>query len=1039
MIPGELIRANSSRTKEVAMSPVAESLHKAITHHQAGDLEQAETLYHEIIRRDPGHSDALHLLGVASHQRRRNEDAVNYINRAIEINGSAPLYYSNLGASYSALDKIEEAAASFRRAVEIEPGFAGAHYNLGMALEAMGQFEDAVSCYWTAIQHDPVFCEAYNNLGNIFSSQGRYDEAITCYSKIVEIRPHWGEMFYNLGNALFGNNQLEQAEQAYREALRLNSCMADAHNNLGSVLRDLGRYDEAIECFQAALEEDPGHHEARCNVQSQAPIDNTNSIRMGRLRQAVKLNPDDSRSQSALADMLREQGRYDEAHEHYTEAITNDPQSIDAHFGLGYVYLSDGRHEQAKEYFEQVLRVDPDHKPTLTNLGSLFTTSGEFDRAAECYQRILAVEPESAAAHYNLGNVYKDQQKLEEAASCYRRALELDSHLAEAHVNLGVVLKNLGHVSDAVTSHHRAVLIRPDDAVAHFHYALALLHEADLAQGWDEYEWRWKYEASPREFPYAVWDGASLDDVHLLAYGEQGVGDEIMFASCLPDILEKTAACTLECDPRLVPLFARSFPLANVVAREFDPASQTNGRPAIDVQIAMGSLPRYLRANRDSFPARLRYLSADAAQTDLWRRRYSEIGSGLKVGISWRGGAKPDVRRLRSTSLEKWMPLLSTPGVQFVNVQYGETADELAAIRDRTGVTIHDWDDADPLVDLDNFAAQVAALDLVISVDNSTVHMAAAVGRPVWTLLPFSPNWRWMLEEERSPWYSTMRLFRQPSLNDWPAVFEKVARELKTLSTAPRDHVAPLAAKTADSTQTRPNRPAIETLPHREAHPVEERATHRSADAVAAREKAKYEHIWNHAAYRDHTPGYHDMDKVPLIEALRKHGVHSVLDAGCGTGKLIQRFMTDYSNEFSIHGFDISENCLNPFFDAVKDEVLTVGCLWDENDFSTEYDAIICSDVMEHIPTDKVPLVIKNFKNCTRKICYLAIALVPDNFGPSILGEPLHLTVKEPGWWFSQMALAGFAVESYAVEKADDGIDIRLHMFATLPANTRQP
>ena len=401
----------------------------------------------------------------------------------------------------------------------------------------------------------------------------------------------------------------------------------------------------------------------------------------------------------------------------------------------------------------------------------------------------------------------------------------------------------------------------------------------------------------------------------------------------------------------------------------------------------MGSLPRYLRSNRESFPARRRYLAADPAQTDVWRRRYSEIGEGLNVGISWQGGAKPDVRRLRSTSLEKWMPLLSTPGVQFINVQYGETDAELAAIRNRTGVTIHDWDDADPLVDLDNFAAQISALDLVISVDNSTVHMAAAVGRPVWTLLPFSPNWRWMLEDESSPWYSTMRLFRQPGLNDWPAVFEKVARELKTLSTAPPEHVAPNAGKPADFARPRPNPEAIQTLQPREPYAVGKPADNPNADGVAAREKAKYEHIWKHAAYRDHTPGYHDLDKVPLIEALRKRGVRSILDAGCGSGTLMQRIMAEYGSEFSVHGFDISENCLNPFFDAVKDEILTVGCLWDENDFNTEYDAIICSDVMEHIPTDKVPLVLKNFKNCARKICYLAIALVPDNFGPVHLGR----------------------------------------------------
>lgn len=194
--------------------------------------------------------------------------------------------------------------------------------------------------------------------------------------------------------------------------------------------------------------------------------------------------------------------------------------------------------------------------------------------------------------------------------------------------------------------------------------------------------------------------------------------------------------------------------------------------------------------------------------------------------------------------------------------------------------------------------------------------------------------------------------------------------------------------------------------------------------------RKRYEKVWTFDAYRDFSPGEAAVDKVHLVDTLRKFHVRTVLDAGCGSGKLMRRLMEACGDELAVHGFDIAANCLDPWFDGVKEEILTVGVLWDPADFDKEYDAVLCTDVMEHIPTDKVPLVLANFHRCARKLCYLAIALFPDGFGPELVGEPLHLTVREPEWWLQQIRDAGFGQVHSVTEKHASGKAMWLHVFS---------
>lgn len=990
-------------------------LEQGLAAHQSGDFQRAETIYRRAMADQPSDPNPPHLLGVLLMQRGEPDQAVESIQKAIELAGDpgwmrrrAPIpagdvamFHSNCGAALRDAGRVDDAVASFRRAIELDPSFAGGHFNLGLALERQGRIEEAVASLQRVVEIDPDFAAAYLNLGRVLSGADRKTEAIEWLRRGIAVAPEYAEQHYNLANTLAALGEIDEAIDEYREAIRLKPDVPEFHNNLGGLLKQRELWDEAGDCFETAVHLAPENGDARFNLGGIRQSQGRTQESLHELRRAAELHPDNVDVLVRLGRGLQQNGECEEAAGILDRAVSLQPDHAEARFAIADNEISRGRHDLAKSHYDYGLQLDPDNGKAWVALGTIYCGEENYGEAEDCFRTALTIDPEDAVACYNLGNVYKDQWRLDDALDHYDRAIELSPDFAEAYINRGVVLKSLGRLGEAVECHSQALRVRPGDAEARFHRSLASLAMGDFERGWEEYESRWEYEATPRRFPQPVWDGSPLGDRKLLVYSEQGIGDEIMFASCLPEIAGQAAECVIECDRRLVPLFARSFPLAKAVAKPttsqglFESPGKSHG---CDLQIAIGSLPRYCRRSPADFPRQRRYLAADPNAAGQWRARLQSLGNGLNIGISWRGGNKPTIRKRRSTTLDQWKPLFDVPGVNFIRLQYGDCTQELSQLKNDFGDTIHDWDDVDPLRDLDGFAAQIAALDLVISIDNSTVHMAGALGVPVWTLLPFAPNWRWMLGRDDSPWYPTMRLFRQPEPLEWEAVFESTAAALRELASG-------AATRTLA---------ASGSLPDPDETDVERR---------------KYEHIWTHDSYRELSPGLLNVDKVGLVDQLRRRGCRTVLDAGCGSGKLMQRLMTEHAGEFDVHGFDISANCLDPFFDDVKDDVLTVGCLWDPDDIPGEFDAVLCTDVLEHIPTEHIPAVLENLRRCAKKFAYIAVALFPDGFGPKLIGEPLHLTVQPPHWWFAKLGNAGFHVEGQAVERDQHGRDMWLHVF----------
>ncbi len=487
---------------------------------------------------------------------------------------------------------------------------------------------------------------------------------------------------------------------------------------------------------------------------------------------------------------LHRQGNLQQAMLLYRTVLSVDPRHADALHLLGLIAHQSGDFSGACALIRQAIDVRPDVAEYHFNLGVSLQALQRHAEAAAAYTRALEIQPRYRAACENLGVALQDADQWEAAAAAYARALELDPSSVIAHQNLGTLLDHLGRTHEAEAHFSTVIEHHPAAAEAHLKRAWAQLKLGDLARGWREYEWRSHAPAftdhNPvRVVPFPAWDGSSLAGKTILVDPEQGIGDEIMFASCYADLIRAAGRTLIECDPRLVALFERSFPTADVLPSNApEDFAWTSALPSIDYRVGAGSLPRHFRTGLDRFPAAPAYLRPDSAKVARWRELLAGLAPGLNVGISWRGGRQTRGARARSLPLESWRPLFDCGVANVVNLQYGDHGPEIEAFHAHGDARLVTLEDVDPVRDVDGFVALLAALDLVISIDNSTVFMAGAIGAPAWVLLPASSEWRWLRDRDTSPWHPSLTLFRQPRADAaaWRTVIDGVTRRLVQLS-----------------------------------------------------------------------------------------------------------------------------------------------------------------------------------------------------------------------------------------------------------------
>jgi tetratricopeptide (TPR) repeat protein len=437
----------------------------------------------------------------------------------------------------------------------------------------------------------------------------------------------------------------------------------------------------------------------------------------------------------------------------------------------------------AQAAYRNALALQPGDTRTRVKLGALCTKTGHLDEAERLLRRAIEEAPDYAEAYIRLGDLLLERLSSQEAIAAYEEAVRREPAWSRAHVALGWGLETSGDLDGGLQAYERAVALDPGSVDGHVSRGAAWLAREQFGRGWDEYEWRLRSQSDHASARFRIpdWDGASLAGRTILFYREQGIGDQIMYASCIPDLMREARGCVIDCEPRLVGLFRRSFPGAFVHGGSHSAADDWLEGLAVDVKISAVSAARHLRRSPDHFPAHRGYLQAEPQKIAEWCRRLEALGPGPKVGISWRGGVQRTGRAWRSLAPADFAPLLRTPGVHFVNLQYDADAAELDRIRHHGDVEVHHWPEA--LVDYDETAALLCALHLTISVCTSVVHLAGALGRPVWVLAPVKPDARYGLRGPTMRWYPSARMFRQSRFGDWESVIGEVSGELRHLAT----------------------------------------------------------------------------------------------------------------------------------------------------------------------------------------------------------------------------------------------------------------
>jgi tetratricopeptide (TPR) repeat protein/ADP-heptose:LPS heptosyltransferase len=503
--------------------------------------------------------------------------------------------------------------------------------------------------------------------------------------------------------------------------------------------------------YQSAL----AHLKQGCWVQSE-PL----------LQDVLRQQPNHAPAQHNLGVALAKLGRYGEAIPLFEKLLRHNPDMVQGHNNLGLAYLDAGQLAKAEPAFRQAVERKPSSWDFHNNLGVALARQGRAEEAVAAYRQALALQPNYGEAHTNLGNVLLSLGRLEEARHHCEQACRLRPDSAEAHNNLGLVHRELGDFPAALACYQQALEREPEHAEARLNRALVWLAQGDFGRGWPEYEWRWRArKVSPRSFSGSRWDGSSLAGRRLLIHTEQGLGDTLQFIRYARMVQERGGRVIVEAPKNLVALLCDCPHIDQLVA-------QGSPLPAYDVHCPLLSLPGLFQTRLETIPAAVPYLAANQRRIVKWKDRLQSL-KGFKVGIAWQGNSEFPGDRQRSVPLEHFAALTRVPGLQLVCLQRGPGTEQMQSLR--SSLPLHELPglDEDRNAFMDTAAAMML-LDLVVTSDTAMAHLAGALGRPVWVVLPFAADWRWLVGRDDCPWYPTMRLFRQDQPGNWPGVMHRL-------------------------------------------------------------------------------------------------------------------------------------------------------------------------------------------------------------------------------------------------------------------------
>ncbi|MGY8682824.1 tetratricopeptide repeat protein [Bradyrhizobium sp. UFLA05-153] len=578
--------------------------------------------------------------------------------------------------------------------------------------------------------------------GQLLFNLGRYAEALECFNAFDRLNPNIAPLYQTRGLCLQRLGRFEEAQADFERSIALNPGEAETHKNLGTLHSRFGRMEQALASLDRALE----------------------------------LRPDFSAALNEKARALRNLQLRDEALVVLHKSLAIDPGNADTIRNLALLLLDLGRHAEALDCFNAAVKLNPNSAALYQMRGVCLQETNRFEEAEADYEKSIALDSGLAETHNNLGSLHSRLGRMEQAFASIERALELRPDFAAALSNKAFLLLNLQLLDEAFATSHRSLAVDPNHAPAAFNLATLQLLTGDFERGWLGREARWRipsFGLPDRGFPQSLWLGDQpLEGKTILLHADEGLGDAIQFARYVPMVAALGAQLILEVQPPIQRLLAGVPGVATCTVR----TSTTS--LSFDLHCPLGSLPLAFGTRLDTIPFAQAYLPAPAAaRVKAWEDRLEDrIGprNRLRVGLVWSGNPVHKNDHNRSMALRTLAPLLDCD-VQFVSLQKGVRDQDQAFLRERCDIV----DLTEHLTDFSETAALVCCLDLVISVDTSVVHLAGALGVPVWTMVPFSPDWRWLLNRDDSPWYRSMRLFRQNAPREWSGVVEQVRTELR--------------------------------------------------------------------------------------------------------------------------------------------------------------------------------------------------------------------------------------------------------------------
>jgi len=537
---------------------------------------------------------------------------------------------------------------------------------------------------------------------------------------------------------------------------------ADADSDAGSDAATLGRRqkDDLLEEGNTAMK--AGNYMQALNA----------------YKEVMRIQPENATVHFLASEVYKKQGEMDSCEDSLKLALHYDPHQYKACFSLGNIFLSRKEYENAGLMYSKALEGVKDNARLYCNLGISLYKQDRNDEAEECFRKSLELNQENVAVLNNLAIILFYNNRVQEAQELVRRAISLSPEYEQAHKTYASSLRELGRKEEAL-EHVDKVLSRNEASAAlHWQKSLILLDLGRCQEGWREYEWGLQTgDRIIQGSNIKRWQGEDLADKAILVRPEQGLGDEIRLASCIPDLIRTAGRVFVECDQRLEELYERSFPEATIIGIRRKSPPVWDLEHSFDYQVPLGSLPLYFRPTVESFPRHHGYLVADEHRQARWRERLALLGSGPKIGIVWRSHLSTGTRQREYPALSDWTPVLNVPGVHFVNLQYDECTDELLRASRSSGARITDFTDLDHFNDIEGVAALLSTLDLVISAAVSVAELAGALGEPVWKL---SRNSSWtMLGTCASPWYPATRIFMQEEAGAWSTPIAGITSSLQ--------------------------------------------------------------------------------------------------------------------------------------------------------------------------------------------------------------------------------------------------------------------